>query len=94
MCEVVLLYEYRMRMEVAMPVPARKQHTNLSIRGDLLSAARAQKINLSQVLEERLGELLREKDRQAWLAENRAAIEEANAFIARNGLWSDGLRGF
>jgi antitoxin CcdA len=81
-------------MEVGMPVPARKQHANLSIRGDLLSAARSRRINLSQVLEERLDELLREQDRQAWLIENRAALDEANAFVERHGLWSDGLRGF
>lgn len=77
-----------------MSAPARKQHANLSIRGDLLSAARSRRINLSQVLEERLDELLREQDRQSWLAENRAALDEANAFVERYGLWSDGLRGF
>lgn len=77
-----------------MTVPARKQHANLSVRSDLLTRARARKINLSQVLEERLDELLRVQDREAWLAANRAALDEANAFVERHGLWSDGLRSF
>ena len=77
-----------------MPSPDRKQHANLSIRSDLLQLARQRRINLSRLLEERLTEVLSAQDRQAWLAENRAAIEQANDFVDRHGLWSDGLRGF
>jgi len=77
-----------------MPSSPRKQHANLSIRGDLLQQAHQRRINLSQLLENRLEEVLRAQDRQAWLDENRAAIEQANAFVDRNGLWSDGLRSF
>ncbi|MBB5754990.1 type II toxin-antitoxin system CcdA family antitoxin [Prosthecomicrobium pneumaticum] len=32
--------------------------------------------------------------REAWRTANREAIAEANAELARNGLWSDGLRTF
>lgn len=77
-----------------MPSSDRKQHANLSIRGELLHLARQRGINLSRLLEERLTEVLRAQDRQSWLTENRAAIEQANAFVERHGLWSDGLRGF
>ena len=73
---------------------ARKQAANLSIRADLLRRAKARHINLSQTLEERLEEILREQDRQVWLEANREAIEDYNARIARDGAWSDGLRRF
>jgi antitoxin CcdA len=81
-------------MENMMSVPVRKQAANLSIRADLLHQAKARHINLSQTLEERLEEILREQDRQAWLEANREAIEDYNARIARDGAWSDGLRRF
>jgi len=73
---------------------SRKQATNLSIRSDLLRQARAQKINLSQTLEETLEKVLKEHDRQAWIEENREAITAANRFVEEHGLWSDGLRKF
>jgi antitoxin CcdA len=73
---------------------AKKQPANLSIRGDLLRQARARNINLSQTLEESLTKILKEQDRQAWLEENREAMEAANRFVAEHGLWSDGLRKF
>ncbi len=72
----------------------KKQPTNLSIRSDLLRRARARNINLSQTLEESLEHILKEKDRQAWLEENREAMDAANRFVAEHGLWSDGLRKF
>ena len=72
----------------------RKQAANLSIRADLLHQAKARHINLSQTLEERLEEILRDQDRQAWLEANREAIEAANRFVAEHGVWSDGLRRF
>lgn len=73
---------------------ARKQATNLSIRSDLLSRARARKINLSQTLEASLEKILKDQDRQGWVEENRRAMEMANQFVAEHGLWSDGLRTF
>ena len=73
---------------------ARKQPTNVSVRGDLLRRAKARKINLSKTLEESLEHILNAQDRQAWIEENRAAMAEANRFVDRHGLWSDGLRTF
>ncbi len=73
---------------------ARKQPTNLSIRSDLLRQAKARKINLSKTLEESLEKILKAQDRQAWIEENRKAMDEANRFVAGHGLWSDGLRKF
>jgi len=71
-----------------------KKSTNLSINSDLLRRARAHKINLSRTLEDRLTEILRHKEREAWLTENATAIEEYNARIEKNGVFSDGLRSF
>lgn len=71
-----------------------KKSTNLSINSDLLRRARAHKINLSRTLEERLTEILKLEEREAWLMENADAINDYNARIERNGVFSDGLRSF
>ncbi|MEW5790723.1 MAG: type II toxin-antitoxin system CcdA family antitoxin [Pseudomonadota bacterium] len=73
---------------------APKKPANLSINSDLLRQARALKINLSQTLEERLAELLREARRSQWLEENQAALDAYNRHIERHGPFSDGLRQF
>ncbi len=71
-----------------------KKSTNLSINSDLLRQARERRINLSQVLELRLIELLREEKGQTWREENRKAIEEYNRRVSATGVFSDGLRRF
>ena len=81
-----------MRMNARSPSP--KRPANVSIRADLLERARRHDINLSRALEDRLVELLREKERAAWLARNRAAIEAYNKRVERDGVFSEGLRTF
>ncbi len=78
----------------ALQVIPQKKSTNLSINSDLLRRARACKINLSRTLEERLTEILREQEREAWRLENAEAINDYNARIEKNGVFSDGLRSF
>jgi antitoxin CcdA len=73
---------------------APRKPTNLSVNSDLLRQARAERLNLSRVLEERLLEILRERHRAAWLERNRGALEAYNARVERDGLYSDGLRPF
>ncbi len=73
---------------------ARKQSANLSIRSDLLNRAKQRNINLSKTLEERLEQLLKARDCEEWLKNNREAIDAANKFVENKGLWSDGLRQF
>jgi len=73
---------------------SRKRPTNLTIDADLLDAAKAAGINLSSELELRLRDVLRERERAAWLAENQEAIENYNVRIARMGVFSKGLRRF
>ena len=73
---------------------AQKIATNLSVRADLVREARAHGVNLSQVLEQGLAEVLRERRRAAWLAENERAIDRYNARVAKKGVFSDGWRKF
>jgi antitoxin CcdA len=73
---------------------APKKPTNLSINSDLLRRAKACHINLSQTLEQRLIELVRESHRQEWLMENQAALVEYNSRIETRGAFSDSLRRF
>ena len=73
---------------------ARKQSANLSIRSDLLKQAKRNKINLSKTLEERLEQIFKERNREEWLKNNQDAIEAANDYVDRNGLWSEDLRQF
>ena len=73
---------------------APKKNTNLSINSDLLQQAREHHINLSQALELRLAEILREKKQRDWLEQNKEAVEEYNRRIETRGLFSDGLRQF
>lgn len=73
---------------------APKKNANLSINSDLLQQAKDHKINLSQTLELRLAEILKEMEQQEWLKQNMAAIDEYNQRIETSGVFSDGLRQF
>ena len=73
---------------------APKKSTNLSINSDLLRQAKERRINISQALELRLAELLREEKSRSWKEENQEAIEDYNRRIEAQGTFSDGLRRF
>ncbi len=73
---------------------ATKKATNLSINSDLLSKARELKINLSATLEQALESELRAAERQAWLRDNKKAINSLNKLANNNGLFSDNYRAF
>lgn len=73
---------------------APKRPANLSINADLLAKARDLKINLSATLEQALVEVLRQRQREQWLAENQAAIDAYNQQVETEGVFSDGLRAF
>lgn len=72
----------------------RKVAANLSVRSDLLRAARELDLNLSEVLERALEQAVREGARRAWLAENQDAIDAYNAQVAERGVFSDEWRRF
>ena len=71
-----------------------KRAANVSINQGLLEEAKALDINLSATLEKALEAEVRARMREQWLEENREAIAAYNARIERDGVWSDGLRGF
>lgn len=73
---------------------APKKSTNLSINSDLLRQAKERRINLSQALEARLAEMLKEEYYRHWNEENKEAIEDYNRRVEAQGAFGDGLRRF
>jgi len=71
-----------------------KRATNVSIRSDLLDAARRAGLNLSATLERALSEELAKVQRARWREENRDAIAAYNDYIEEHGAFSDGVRSF
>jgi len=71
-----------------------KRATNVSIRGDLLEAAREAGVNLSATLERALAEELASLKRARWREENREAIAAYNEYVDGHGAFSDGVRSF
>ena len=71
---------------------SKKRAVNLSVDADLLDAARRAHINVSETLEHHLCVVLRTKQEERWLEENRDAIESINSFIDRRGLLASRLR--
>jgi antitoxin CcdA len=66
----------------------------VEISEDLLDEADRLGTDLTAVAERALERALRDARRAKWREENADAIKEANEELARNGLWSDGLRLF
>lgn len=86
-----------MRIEYAHMVGAshpRKTATNLSLRADLVRRAKDLGLNLSEVLEAALEQAVKEAEGRSWLEENREAIDEYNALVAKRGVFGDGRRRF
>ena len=71
-----------------------KRATNVSVRSDLLEAAREAGVNLSATLERALMEELAEARRKKWRQENRDAIAAHNEYVEKHGMFSDGVRLF
>lgn len=51
-------------------------------------------VDLTPTREDASDRKVQERQREAWLAENREAIEAYNELVARKGVFSKGLRGF
>ena len=71
-----------------------KRATNVSVRSDLLAAAREAGLNLSATLERALTEELAGVRRKQWREENREAIAAYNEYIEEHGTFSDDVRSF
>jgi antitoxin CcdA len=70
-----------------------KRAANVSVRSDLLAAAREVGINLSATRERALTEELAATRRKKRREENREAIQACNAHVERYGTFSDDLHG-
>ena len=73
---------------------AAKRATNVSVRGDLLAAAREAGVNLSATLERALTGELAELKRKKWREVNEGAIAAYNEFVEKHGTFSDDVRTF
>jgi antitoxin CcdA len=73
---------------------AAKRATNVSVRVDLLAAAREAGVNLSATLERALTEELAEGRRKKWREANSEAIAAYNDFVDKHGTFSDDVRSF
>jgi len=76
------------------PTAVLKRATNVSVRSDLLTAAREAGVNLSATLERALIEELAAAKRKKWREENREAIEAYNEHVEKHGVFSDDMRRF
>lgn len=81
---------------IGRPTPGAEQGGTglVAIEAGLVNEARELGVAIEAELTDRLRQRVRDARRERWLAENRGAIEDANAFLARQGLWSDGQRQF
>jgi len=71
-----------------------KKATNVTINSDLLQKAKSYKINISKNFEAYLTEVVRKREEEQWLEENRAAFDAVNERIEKEGLFSDEHRRF
>jgi len=71
-----------------------KRATNVSVRSDLLAAAREAGVNLSATLERALTEELAATKSKKWREENREAIQAYNEHIEKHGVFSNDVRRF
>jgi antitoxin CcdA len=76
------------------PTAIPKRATNVSVRSDLLEAAREAGLNLSATLERALTEELAAARRKRWREENREAIQAYNEHIEKHGVFSNDVRKF
>lgn len=65
---------------------ARRRPVNLSIREDLVAAAKALGINASRAAEDGLAAAVRRAREAEWLRDNAAAIEAHNRWVEERGL--------
>jgi antitoxin CcdA len=73
---------------------APKRATNVSVRSDLLDAAREAGVNLSATLERALTEEVAEARRRKWREDNREGIAAYNEHVEKHGTFSEGIRTF
>ncbi|MEJ5898225.1 type II toxin-antitoxin system CcdA family antitoxin [Aquabacterium sp. G14] len=73
---------------------AGKRATNLSLSADVLEAAKAMDINISQVCDAYLREVVRREQERRWRQEHAEFVNAYNATIEAEGLPLDEWRSF
>ncbi|MDP2901907.1 MAG: type II toxin-antitoxin system CcdA family antitoxin [Methylovulum sp.] len=81
-------------MPAVYDLSAVKRPTNVSINSDLIKKSKALNINMSAALEQKLIELIRQKQATAWLESNQAAIANYNRHVEEQGVFAYELRSF
>lgn len=71
-----------------------KSPVNLRIRSSLKEKAKSLEINLSQTLEATLEKEISRREREAWISENRRAIEAYNKRVEEHGPALSAYRNF
>ncbi|MCC8393776.1 type II toxin-antitoxin system CcdA family antitoxin [Paraburkholderia sp. MMS20-SJTR3] len=71
---------------VAVYAAVPKKATNVSLAESLLAEAKELGINVSQAAEAGLAKAVSDARAEAWLVENREAIESSNAYVEKHGL--------
>ncbi|MBI5922774.1 MAG: type II toxin-antitoxin system CcdA family antitoxin [Betaproteobacteria bacterium] len=73
---------------------AAKKAANVSLAENLLSEAKALRINVSQAAEAGVARAVAEKRAEIWLRENAEAVESSNAYVEKHGLPLEKFRMF
>lgn len=71
-----------------------RKAVNLTMDQELLAKAKAEGLNLSAELEQRVKATISSIEAERWRRDNAEAIAAWNKELEENGLWSDGLRLF
>ena len=67
-------------------LPAVRKATNVTFEAQLLTQAKALKINISQASEEGLARAVAARQAELWLRDNQHALQSSNAYVEKNGL--------
>jgi antitoxin CcdA len=77
------------------------ERVTVELDAETLSRARDAGIDLSRVLSQALrrelpplSEAERKRAAEQWYKENKEAVDASNEYVAKHGLWSDGIRMF
>jgi len=74
--------------------PATKRATNLSLSADVLDAAKALQINVSQICDAHLRTVVRQEQERRWKEEHADFVNAYNATMETEGLPLDEWRSF
>lgn len=75
-----------MTIEIAHEASSRRRPTSLTVRADLLRDAKALRVNTSRAAEAGIEAAVKKAKGEAWLRENKAAIDAYNERIKKDGM--------